>query len=142
MLIDQIKERMFRAMKAGAVIEKEILRTAIGEVTRTGEEATDDRVTQVLRKLLKANQETLRSVTEAAQREPLEQEIKVLEELLPRALGVPELVELLGAAATEIRAATGPGPALGAAMKFLKTKSVSAESADVREAVTQLRQGT
>ena len=141
MLIDQIKERMFRAMKAGATIEKEILRTAIGEVTRTGEEASDDRVTQVLRKLVKANQETLRSVSEAAQRDPLEQEIKVMEEFLPRSLGVPELVELLGPAAADIRAAAGPGPALGAAMKFLKAKSVSAESADVREAVTQLRQG-
>jgi uncharacterized protein YqeY len=140
MLIDQIKERMFRAMKAGATVEKEILRTAIGEVTRTGEAAGDDRVTQVLRKLIKANQETLRSASDGAQRAALEQEIKVLEEFLPRALGVPELVELLQPAAAEIRAAAGPGPALGAAMKFLKVKAVSAEAADVREAVTQLRQ--
>lgn len=141
MLIDQIKERMFKAMKAGAAIEKEILRTAIGEVTRTGEEASDERVTQVLRKLVKANQETLRSATDAAQRASLEQEIKVLEEFLPRARGVPELVELLGPAAAEIRAAAGPGPALGAAMKFLKTKAVSADAGDVRAAVTQLRGG-
>jgi uncharacterized protein YqeY len=141
MLIDQIKERMFRAMKAGATVEKEILRTAIGEVTRTGEAASDERVTQVLRKLVKANQETLRSATDAAQRTTLEQEVKVLEEFLPRALGVPELVELLGPVSAEIRAATGPGPALGAAMKFLKGQALSAEAADVREAVTQLRQG-
>lgn len=140
MLIDQIKERMFRAMKAGAAVEKEVLRTAIGEVTRTGEAASDERVTQVLRKLVKANQETLRSATDAEQRATLEQEIKVLEEFLPRALGVPELVSLLTPASAEIRAAAGPGPALGAAMKFLKAQSVSAEAADVREAVTQLRQ--
>lgn len=141
MLIDQIKERMFRAMKAGASVEKEILRTVIGEVTRTGEEASDERVTQALRKLVKANQETLRSASDPEQRTTLEREITLLEEFLPRALGVPELVELLGPASAEIRAAAGPGPALGAAMKFLKTKAVSAESADVREAVTQLRQG-
>jgi uncharacterized protein len=139
MLIDQIKERMFRAMKAGASVEKEILRTVIGEVTRTGEEASDERVTQVLRKLVKANQETLRAATDATQRAALEQEIGVLEAFLPRALGVPELVELLGSAATEIRAAAGPGPALGAAMKLLKAKGVSADAADVRAAVTQLR---
>src|SRR3954471_23027355 len=87
MLIDQIKQRMFQAMKSGANVEKEVLRTAIGEVTRTGEAASDERVTQVLRKLVKANQETLRSATDTAQRTALEQEIKVLEEYLPRSLG-------------------------------------------------------
>jgi uncharacterized protein YqeY len=141
MLIDQIKERMFRAMKAGASVEKEILRTVIGEVTRTGEEASDERVTQVLRKLVKANQETLRSVTDAEQRTTLEQEIGVLERFLPKALGASELSELLGPVAAEIRAAAGPGPALGLAMKFLKSKAAVVEAQDVKEAVARLRQG-
>ena len=142
MLIDQIKQRMFQAMKSGATVEKEILRTAIGEVTRTGEEASDDRVLQVLRKLVKANQETLRSATDATQRSALEQEIVVLEEYLPRSLSAAALTELLGPVATEIRAAAGPGPALGIAMKFLKSKAAVAEAQDVRTAVTQLRQGS
>ena len=142
MLIDQIKQRMFQAMKSGANVEKEVLRTAIGEVTRTGEAASDERVTQVLRKLVKANQETLRSATDTAQRTALEQEIKVLEEYLPRSLGAAELVELLGPVATEIRGAGGPGPALGIAMKFLKSKAAAAEAEEVRAAVTQLRGGS
>jgi uncharacterized protein YqeY len=141
MLIDQIKQRMFQAMKSGATVEKEILRTVIGEVTRTGEAASDERVLQVLRKLVKANQETLRSATDAVQRSALEQEILVIEEYLPRSLGVAELAELLGPVAAEIRAAAGPGPALGIAMKFLKSKAAAAESQDVRDAVAQLRQG-
>jgi uncharacterized protein YqeY len=139
MLIDQIKQRMFQAMKSGANVEKEVLRTAIGEVTRTGEAASDERVAQVLRKLVKANQETLRSVTDAAQRTALEQEIKVLEEFLPRSLSAAELVELFEPVAAEIRSAGGPGPALGIAMKFLKSKSASADADEVRAAVTQLR---
>lgn len=142
MLIDQIKQRMFQAMKSGATVEKEILRTAIGEVTRTGEEASDERVLQVLRKLVKANQETLRSATDAAQRSALEQEIAVLEEYLPRSLGAAELAELLGPVAAEINAAAGPGPALGIAMKFLKSKAAVAEAQDVRAAVARLRQGS
>ena len=52
MLIDQVKQRMFQAMKSGNVVEKEILRTAIGEVTRTGDEVTDERLVAVLRKLV------------------------------------------------------------------------------------------
>jgi uncharacterized protein YqeY len=142
MLIDQIKQRMFQAMKTGATVEKEVLRTVIGEVTRTGEAASDERVLQVLRKLVKANQETLRSATDAAQRSALEQEIVVLEEYLPRSLGTAELAELLGPVAAEIRAAAGAGPALGVAMKFLKSQAAVAEAQNVRDAVTQLRSGS
>jgi uncharacterized protein YqeY len=142
MLIDQIKQRMFQAMKSGAAVEKEILRTVIGEVTRTGEAASDERVLQVLRKLVKSNQETLRSATDAAQRSALEQEIVVLEEYLPRSLGAAELADLLGPVAAEIRAAASAGPALGIAMKFLKSQAAAAEAQDVRDAVTQLRSGS
>jgi uncharacterized protein YqeY len=141
MLIDQIKERMFKAIKAGATVEKEILRTVIGEVTRTGEAAGDDRVVQVLRKLVKSNQETLRAASDPAQRVALEQEIGVLEQFLPPAVGAAELSELLGPVAAEIRAAAGPGPALGIAMKFLKSKGTVVDAQAVKDAVTQLRPG-
>src|SRR5215510_2443670 len=101
MLIDQIKQQMFKAMKSGANVEKEILRTAIGEVTRTGEAASDERVVQTLRKLVKANQETLLSASDPAQRSTLEQEIAILEPFLPKALGAAELSALLGPVAAE-----------------------------------------
>jgi uncharacterized protein YqeY len=140
MLIDQVKQQMFRAMKAGNVTEKEILRTAIGEVTRTGDEATDERVLQVLRKLVKSNQETLGSVTDAAQRATLEQEIAILELLLPESLGPDKIRELLEPVAIQIRAATGPGPAMGVAMKFLKSLGAVVETRDVQSALDGLRQ--
>ena len=142
MLIDQIKQRMFQAIKSGANVEKEVLRTVIGEVTRTGETASDERVLQTVRKLVKSNQETLRAASDPAQRANLEQEIGVLEEFLPRSLGSAELLELLGPVAAEIRAAGGPGPALGIAMKLLKSKAAVVDAQDVKDAVTQLRQGS
>ena len=141
MLIDQIKQRMFQAMKSSAVVEKEILRTVIGEVTRTGDVASDDKVLTVLRKLVKANQETLRAATDPEQRRVLEQEIGVLEGFLPRAPSATELAEMLGPVAAEIRAAAGPGPAQGVAMKFLKSKGTSVDGAEVRDAVARLRDG-
>jgi uncharacterized protein YqeY len=141
MLIEQIKQRMFQAMKAGAIVEKEILRTAIGEVTRTGDVASDERVLGDLRKLVKANQETLRAATDAEQRRVLEQEIGVLEGFLPRAPSAAELAEMLGPVAAEIRAAAGLGPAQGIAMKFLKSKGTSVDGGEVRDAVTRLRDG-
>jgi uncharacterized protein len=139
MLIDQVKQRMFQAMKSGATVEKEVLRTAIGEVTRSGEEATDERVTQVLKKLVKSNQETLAAAASPEQRRDLELEIKVLEAFLPKAPTAAELAQLLGPAAEAIRAAAGPGPAMGVAMKFLKGLNVAAEARDVQAALAELR---
>lgn len=140
MLIDQVKQRMFQAMKAGNTIEKEVLRTAVGEVTRTGDEATDERVLQVLRKLVKANQETLAAATDPAQRAALEQEIQVVETFLPKSLSAEQIGELLAPVTDQIRAAAGPGPAMGIAMKFLKAAGVVTESRDVQTALAQLRQ--
>jgi uncharacterized protein len=139
MLIDQVKQRMFQAIKAGSTVEKEVLRTAIGEVTRSGDEATDERVTQVLRKLVKANQETLAAATNVDQKRELEREIEVLEAFLPKAPSVEQLLELLGPVADQIRAAAGPGPAMGIAMKHLKASSIVAEGRDVQAALAELR---
>ena len=139
MLIDQVKQRMFQAMKSGDTVEKEVLRTAIGEVTRSGEDATDERVTQVLKKLVKSNQETLGATSSAEQRRDLEREIAVLETFLPKAPSAAELVAMLAPVADAIRAAAGPGPAMGVAMKFLMGANVSAEARDVQAALAELR---
>jgi uncharacterized protein YqeY len=139
MLIDQVKQRMFQAIKAGNVLEKEILRTAIGEVTRSGDDPTDERVIGVLKKLVKSNQETLESATAAEQRSDLAREIEVLATFLPETPGPEQLRMLLEPVAEQIRAAAGPGPAMGIAMKFLKAASVNAESRDVQAALAELR---
>jgi uncharacterized protein YqeY len=139
MLIDQVKQRMFQAMKAGNVLEKEILRTAIGEVTRSGDDPTDERVLGVLKKLVKSNQETLESATSPDQRSDLQREIEVLGIFLPETPGPEQLCALLAPVAEQIRAAAGPGPAMGIAMKFLKGANVSAESRDVQAALAELR---
>jgi uncharacterized protein YqeY len=139
MLIDQLKQRMFAAMKSGNTVEKEILRTAIGEVTRSGDDPTDERVTQVLKKLLKSNQETLAAATSEQQKSELNQEIAILQTFLPESPGPAQVAELLAPVADQIRAAAGPGPAMGIAMKFLKGAGVAAESRDVQTALNELR---
>src|SRR5690606_35339274 len=112
MLIDQIKQRMFQAMKQNQTLEKEVLRTAIGEVTRSGDDPTDERVIGVLKKLVKANQETLGAASDPAQRQALEREIEVLGVFLPATPGPEPLREILAPSADAIRAAAGPGPAM------------------------------
>ena len=141
MLIDEIKQRMFKAMKAGDTVEKEILRTAIGEVTRVGDAPTDEKVSQALRKLVKANQETIGALApgDGDRRSVLEREIGVLEGFLPKALSLDQIRSLLEPVAAQIRAASGAGPAMGIAMKHLKAQNAVTESRDVQAALEAMR---
>src|SRR4051812_47115631 len=60
-LLDQIKARMFQAMKAGNVTEREILKVAMGEITtdaaRPGRKGDDAETLGILKKLVKSNEE-------------------------------------------------------------------------------------
>ena len=78
-LIDQIKARMFKAMKAGNDTEKEILRVAMGEITtdaaRPGRKGDDDEAQAILKKLVKSNEESLAASEDEAVKAKLRAEI-------------------------------------------------------------------
>lgn len=143
MLLDEIKARMFKAMKAGDTLEKEILRVAVGEITtdaaRPGRKGDDEEAQAILRKLIKSNDESLDSITDAAQRAGLVRENAVLRELLPPALGEAEIAEALAAVAAPIRSAGNDGQATGIAMKHLKASGIVADGKLVGAAVKRLR---
>ncbi|HEY2405919.1 MAG TPA: GatB/YqeY domain-containing protein [Polyangiaceae bacterium] len=146
MLVDQIKARMFQAMKAGAVVEKEILRVAMGEITtdaaRAGKKGDDEEASAILRKLIKSNDETLAALAEGdAQRDVLKQEIAILSEFLPKSLDVDAIVALLAPVVEQIKAAGNDGQATGVAMKELKKSGAVVNGKDVSVAVKQLRAG-
>lgn len=143
MLLDEIKARMFRAMKAGDTLEKEILRVAVGEITteaaRAGRKGDDAEAQAILRKLIKSNDESLESVSEAERRAELSRESEILRSLLPRALGEEELLAALASVADAIRAAGNDGQATGIAMKQLKADGIAADGKLVGAAVKRLR---
>lgn len=141
-LAEEIKKRMFAAMKAGSTAEKEILRVATGEITMTGaresRDLSDEDVRGILRKMLKSVRETL-AQADAQSRETLQTEESVLLSLLPKALGVDELVAALEGSRELISAAAGDGPAMGIAMKALKSGGITAEAQAVTLAVQKIR---
>lgn len=139
MLFDEIKKRMMAAMKAGNVVEKEILRTAIGELTKTGKDVDDAAVLAVLKKLVSSNRETIGHSTDAAQKSTLEQEIAILQGFLPATLDVTAIVAALEPVKEAIRSAKNEGQAFGAASKHLKSVNASVEADDVKKAIAQLR---
>lgn len=142
-LLEQIKARMFQAMKAGNVVEREILKVAMGEITtdaaRAGKTGDDAEVLVILKKLVKSNEETLQASQDETQKATLLAEIEVLNAYLPKSLGVPEIVAALAPVAEAVKAAGNDGQATGVAMKHLKGLGAEVNGKDVSAAVRQLR---
>jgi uncharacterized protein YqeY len=142
MELKEVKAKMMAAMKAGHIVEKEALRTAIGDITtvaaRENREATAADVEAVVRKLVKGVKESLALVPEDRKAELLE-ELAVFQALLPQSLSVEQIVEALASVTEALRAAKNDGQAMGVAMKQLKTTGAQVEGDDVRAAVAQLR---
>ena len=85
MLLDEIKARMFKVMKEGRIVEKEILRVAVGEITtnaaRAGMTGSDAESQAILRKLMKSNEESLAVIEDPEQRKNLELEQRTIADL-------------------------------------------------------------
>ncbi len=145
MLLDTIRARVKEAMKARREIEKTILRLVLGEVqteeARRSATLDDGEVEKILRKLVKSNTETLEATEDAARRAELEEELTILESLLPKTLGEDDVVAALAAVADDIRGAKGDGPATGIAMKHLKVSGATVDGKVVAGAVRKLRGG-
>lgn len=143
-LKDEIKQRMFAAMKAQKTVEKEILRVATGEITMAiaraeGGAISEEETQAILKKLVKSNREALAAGLDAERKATLEEEIAIIESLLPQRLSVPQIVELLGSVAPQIKAAAAAGPAMGIAMKALKAAGAEVDSKDVTAAIAEVR---
>jgi uncharacterized protein YqeY len=143
MLVDTIKARMFQAIKAGAHLEKEILRVAVGEITteaaRPGRQGSDEEAEAILRKLVKSNEETLSATEDEEKRKTLIKENQVLLEFLPKSLGPEAIAAALLPVTAQIRAAGNDGQATGVAMKQLKALGAVVNGKDVATAVKELR---
>ena len=138
MLLQDIKKRMMLALKAGKVVEKEILRVVIGEVT--GAMKDDDEFTlAVIKKLVKSNRETTALAPDEATKVTLAQEIEILLEFLPKTLDATAVMTALEPARDAIRAAANDGQATGVAMKHLKAAGAAVEAGDVKAAVALIR---
>lgn len=143
-LLAQIKKQVIEAMKAKDALAKDVLRVAQGDIelteTRQGKSLTEEQQQQIVRKLIKSNQETLAAVKDdAGMVEKLEKEIAILDALLPRMLGVDEIVAALAPVEEGIKAAGNDGQATGVAMKHLKPQGLPVDGKDVSAAVRQIR---
>lgn len=145
MLVDTLKTQIMAAMKARDSVAKDILRLALGELqtaeNRAGEAISDEAGFKILTKLVKSNDETLKLTKDETSREKLIRENEILQAILPRLLSVDEIVAVLVDVTAGIKAAPADGPAMGIAMKVLKSGGAAVQSKDVNAAVRQIRAG-
>jgi len=143
MIVDQIRLQIKDAMRAKREVERDILRTALGEIqsaeARAGKALSDDEAGKILKKLIKSNQETIDISPDPNTKTRLTEENRILDALLPKTLSIPEIVAMLQSVAADIKAAKSDGQATGVAMKKLKSEGATVDGKDVAEAVKQLR---
>ena len=143
MIVDQIRLQIKDAMRAKRDVERDILRTALGEIqsaeARAGKALSDDEAGKILKKLIKSNQETIDVSPDPNTKTRLTEENRILDALLPKTLSIPEIVAMLQSVAADIKAAKSDGQATGVAMKKLKSEGATVDGKDVAEAVKQIR---
>lgn len=144
-LVETIRTRMTEATKGKRAAERDLLRSALGEIQRvemrqTGEISEED-AAKVIRKMMKSNDETIAALPAGPRQDALREENTYLAELLPRSLTVEEIIGILAPQAEALRGAAGEGPATGLAMKALKSAGHSVAGQDVKEAVRRIRDG-
>lgn len=146
MLLDEIKKRITLAMKEKRIVEREILRLAASEIqaheNRTAQPASEEEAAKIIKKLIKSNTETLEAKRgDAAANLALEEEIKILESLLPKTWSVNQIAAALLSVQAELMAQKSDGQATGVAVKHLKTLNAVVEGKDVAAAVKKVRGG-
>lgn len=143
MLTDEIRKQMVDALKAKDTVRKDILKTTLGEIqtaeARSSGPLGEDDAQKVVKKLIKSIDESLDVIRDQVTREKLEREKQILEDLLPRALSVDEIVAALAPVEGAIRSAKADGPATGIAMKTLKAAGANVDGRAVTEAVQRIR---
>jgi uncharacterized protein YqeY len=130
-IVQKMRVQLTEAMKARDAVKTSFLRYWIAQLTLgTGAEVPDDEAIKKMRGILKEAKAGPTSFTE--------QELALIRQWVPPALGREQIAEALAPVRDQIRAAPKDGMAMGIAMKALAGHPV--ESDDVKAVVTSIRQ--
>lgn len=130
MVIMDIKNAIFVAMKSRDSVRANILRLVLSESERTG--SSYDKIAE---KLIESNNEALRYRDD----QKLVEENGILKELIPEKISKEEIFSLLSPTISDI-ILHSEGKSIGLAMKFFKEKSLNVSGDDVKFVVKSLRE--
>ena len=139
---EQIRGRMIKAPHGST--EKSLLKVLLGEVQQKSNigQFTDEMGLAIVKKMMKANEETIPHLSEIdPRRAKLLEENKVLTSLLPQFWTAGQIRERLQADGVNVQGAKNDGQAIGMAMGHLKKMNAPVEGQTVKEAVAEMRKG-
>lgn len=152
MIIETLKVDVITAVKSGDTAKRDILKLVLGEVelstARTGVQLPDDKVFQIIRKIIEGNDQVLEELNK---REDSLKELKtvglklentILSSYLPKMLTLDEIVLALpDELKVEIKASTPNdyGKLTGKVMKYLKDKGLNANGNHVKMAIMNVK---
>lgn len=147
MVIDEINKAIKSSIKNEnhiLVRNRAFLRLIKGEIEsmqmRQAKPLTEDQHINVLKKLLKANEETITHLPIGDSRiSVLQEENLILGDFIPETLSGEKLKEILTQKQDEILAAKSSGQAVGVCMKFLKEQGVIVDGNQVKLLVESIR---
>jgi uncharacterized protein YqeY len=147
-MIEQIKQRVFQAMRDKNELERDLLRVVLGDLqmqeTRSGEALSDDEAHRLIRKIVKSTHETIDALKQRGDSDEAiakaRAELVILESMLPQSLDADQITEALADVADAIKNSGNAGQAIGMAMKHLKAAGASVDGKMVAKVVGQLRQ--
>lgn len=138
MLMDELKSNLITSMKEKNEVKKNILRVVLGEVStlqsRTTKQIGDEDVHRVIRKVIQANDETMKY----GESSKLKEENQILSSFLPKTLSVEEIYKELSDVVDQIKM-SNEGQAMGIAMKTLKSRKLVFLAEDVKSAINNIK---
>jgi ethanolamine utilization protein EutQ (cupin superfamily) len=154
-LYDDIRKRIVECMKSGDTIERDTLKTLVGEIqAKVAREKISGPSDEMVEKTLMAFKEgayqcTLESAKKAHPDACVDvdpdsdrlawTEISIYEKFLPQYMDVDEIVSFLEGSIDSLQSAKAVGPATGMAMGILKRSGAKVQGKDVVKAVELIR---
>ena len=143
MLMNTMKSLLLVAMKEKDEVSRDILRLVIGDVDgrlARSVKMSEEIVESVIRKHIKQNNESLAFHKEGdGHYERITTQSKLLNSLLPEAISVERIGEVLAPISYEILGADNMGQAIGLGIKHLKALDYAANGSDVKLVVEKMR---
>lgn len=133
-----IKEAILKGEKENVLS----LRTILGELQRfsSKEKLSDDKAIKIIQKMIESLKEII-NIKKDQNKDCSKDigELNLMETLVPKSLSVEEITKELSMISSDIRTMADHGPAMGMAMKHLKSKNLQVNGNDVLVAVENIR---
>ena len=136
--LEAIKQRVIECMKSGEILERDTLKTVIGEAQKINLKPTDENILQVLKKSKTNCIETMKLVDESRWG-TMAQEVIIYDKFLPSLLSTEEITSILKDVFGQIVVAKSDGQATGIAMGYLRKNGHAVDGKDVSQVVSNLR---